>query len=118
MYLSCFFLKEDILRGSELASLQAEALNHVLSFCKGGVLILCKNCRLYDLTFIDICKRRRNDDDRCELSGNVYIHSRTSTAPALIARLPYLTTTLSWIPMVPYMGLRLSNFCIYVTGAH
>ena len=49
MYLSRFFLKEDILRGSELASLQAEALNHVLSFCKGDVVFF-----MYKVVFLMI----------------------------------------------------------------
>ena len=35
-------------------------------------------------------------------------------AQTLKARLPCLNETRSWIPMVPYMGLLWSNFCIYV----
>ena len=31
----------------------------------------------------------------------------------LMARLPYLTRTRSLVPMIPYMRLLWSNFCIY-----
>ena len=40
-------------------------------------------------------------------------YSRTSMAQTLMARIPFLTRTRSWVPMVPYMRLLLSNFCIY-----
>ena len=35
-------------------------------------------------------------------------------AQTLMARLPWLTRTHSWVPMIPYMRLLSSNFCIYV----
>ena len=39
---------------------------------------------------------------------------RTSLAETLMARLPCLTRTHSWVPMMPYMRLLWSNFCFYV----
>ena len=53
----------------------------------------------------------------CNCSGVVHsecIYSRTSMARTLMACLPCLSRTRSWISMVPYMILLWSNFCIYV----
>ena len=35
-------------------------------------------------------------------------------AQTLMAHLPCLTRTRPWVPMIPYMRLLWSNFCIYV----
>ena len=43
------------------------------------------------------------------------IYSRTSLARTLMARLPCLTRTCSWVPMILYyMRLLWLNFCFYV----
>ena len=41
-------------------------------------------------------------------------YGRTSMAQTLMAHLPRLTRTRSWVPMIPYMRLLWSNFCLYV----
>ena len=40
--------------------------------------------------------------------------SRTLMAQKLKNCLPWLTRTHSWVPMVPFMSLLWSNFCIYI----
>ena len=42
------------------------------------------------------------------------LYSRTSMVRNLMACLPCLFRTRSWIPVVPYMRLLWSNLCIYV----
>ena len=41
-------------------------------------------------------------------------YSRTSMARSLLARLSCLTRTRSWVPMIPFVGLLWSIFCMYV----